>query len=132
MNRRTFITTTANGLAATALTNLPLTILNPAENKIKAVALDAFTIFDTKKVVSFSENMFPGKGVELNNVWRIKQFDYCWLRTTAGKYKNFWDITSDALVYAANKVNVELSDNNREKLMTQFLSLDISRCYYCT
>ena len=45
--------------------------------------------------------MFPGKGAELSNAWRTRQFEYTWLRTMSGRYADFWHVTEEALIFAA-------------------------------
>jgi len=55
----------------------------------KAIAFDAFPIFDPRPVFSLAEQLFPGKGSELGNAWRTRQFEYQWLRALAGRYADF-------------------------------------------
>ncbi len=125
IHRRKFIATTIAGLAVTAVSASPLNFLiNPA-SKFKAIAFDAFPIFDPRPVFALVESIYPEKGTELANVWRTKQFEYSWLRTAAGQYKNFWEVTQDALVYAAKKTGVTLTSNNKKHLMEQYLTLNV-------
>jgi len=121
--RRNFIFTTAAALAATSLTSFPFNLFSNHSGGIKAIAFDAFPVFDPRPVFSLVESMFPEQGKELSNVWRTKQFEYCWLRTAAKQYKNFWNITEDALVYAAKKSGVDLSAQKKKELMNQYLNL---------
>ena len=67
--------------------------------------------------------MFPGKGADLSTEWRTHQFEYTWLRVAARRYADFWQVTQDALVFAASKVKVELSPQQRDKLMHAYLEL---------
>jgi 2-haloacid dehalogenase len=54
---------------------------------IKALAFDAYgTVFDVHSVVTLAEEMFPGKGKELSQLWRSKQIEYMFLRTIMGRY----------------------------------------------
>jgi 2-haloacid dehalogenase len=73
--------------------------------KIRAVALEGLTTFDPRPVFALAEDLFPGKGAELGNAWRARQFEYTWLRTMTGHYVDFWHVTEDALVYAAKLVS---------------------------
>lgn len=125
LNRRKFIATTVAGLAVTAVSASPLSFLLNPTNKFKAIAFDAFPIFDPRPVFTLVETMYPGKGTELANVWRTKQFEYSWLRTAAGQYKNFWEVTEDALVYAAKKTGVTLTADNKKQLMEKYLTLNV-------
>jgi hypothetical protein len=61
---------------ATALVNTAKT--ETAGPKFKAVGFDAFTIFDPSSVTTAVEESFPGKGKELSDLWRTRQFEYCW------------------------------------------------------
>ena len=47
---------------------------------IKAIAFNAYTLFDTGSVVQTAQELFPGKANELMMTWRTKQFEYTWLR----------------------------------------------------
>src|SRR5438552_2690983 len=102
IGRRNFIATTVAGLAVTTLA-APLNLFFTPTSKIKAIAFDAFAIFDPQLVLVLVESRYPEKGKELSDVWRTKQFEYSWLRATANQYKNFWEVTEDALIYAAKK-----------------------------
>ena len=89
----------------------------------KAIAFDGFVIFDPKPVFAQAETLFPGKGAELSNLWRIRQFEYCWLRTLTGNYADFWTVTRDALGFAAAALKLDLTPAKRDRLMQAFLEL---------
>lgn len=44
--------------------------------KIKAIAFDAFPIFDPRPVVRAAEEAFPGQGQDLMKLWRSRIFEY--------------------------------------------------------
>lgn len=94
------------------------------QGNIKAVAFDAFAIFDPRPVFALTEKIFPGKGKEIVETWRIRQFEYCWIRETAGQYKDFLGITADALLFAARKAQVTLDEAVRNILVNAYLSLE--------
>lgn len=123
--RRNFIATTAVALTATSLGSSPFNLFFNQSSRIKAIAFDAFPIFDSRSVFSFVESMFPEQGKEISNIWRTKQFEYCWLRTAGNQYKDFWRVTQDALVYAAKKSGIALSVKSENELMNQYLNLNI-------
>src|SRR5262249_2581754 len=81
-------------------------LASSAKNPIKALAFDAFPIFDPRPVFTLCETLFPGKGTELSNAWRTRQFEYTWLRAMSQRYADFWQITKDSLVYAAKLTKV--------------------------
>lgn len=74
-NRRQFLGTAAAVVTAAALDAGPLTA-EVRSHAIKAVAFDAFAIFDPSSVFRLAEEIFPGRGVELSNQWRTRQFEY--------------------------------------------------------
>lgn len=125
IDRRKFIATTVAGLAVTALSASPLNFFLNSTSKFKAIAFDAFPIFDPRSVFSLVESLYPEKGTEMANVWRTKQFEYSWLRTAARQYKNFWEVTEDALIYAAKKTGISLTADNKKQLMEQYLTLNV-------
>jgi 2-haloacid dehalogenase len=91
--------------------------------RIKAVALDGFTTFDPRPVSALAEQLFPGRGGELSRVWRTRQFEYTWLRTLSRRYVDFWRVTEDALVFAARAMKLELSVDDRDRLMEAYLRI---------
>src|SRR6516165_10180277 len=93
VGRRSFIITSVSGIAATTLAATPFNLFLTQTSKVKAIAFDAFAIFDPRPVFAFAESIFSDKGKELSKSWRTKQFEYSWLRTAANQYKDFWGIT---------------------------------------
>jgi 2-haloacid dehalogenase len=94
--------------------------------RIKAIAFDAFPVFDPRPVFALVSELYPNKGVELSHLWRTRQFEYTWLRTLSGRYSDFWQVTSDALVYAATALKLELPPDKHDRLMAAYLQL---RCW---
>ena len=83
LGRRDFLRLSTVSVAAGLLASAPLA--NAAmHSKIKAIAFDAFPIFDPRPVFALAEELFPGRGTELGNEWRTRQFEYTWLRTVSG------------------------------------------------
>jgi 2-haloacid dehalogenase len=122
LNRRGFLNLAAGGVA-TALFRSTLDARAATSSKIKAVAFDAFTTFDPRPVFALADRLFPGRGAELSNAWRIRQFEYQWLRALSGRYADFWQATEEALVFAAKLLKLDLSTENRERLMEAYLEL---------
>jgi 2-haloacid dehalogenase len=121
LNRRHFTVLAAAGAAATtARAALERAAARP---KFKAIAFDGFPIIDARPVFAKVEEVFPGKGVELGNAWRTRQFEYTWLRSLGGRYADFWRVTEDALTFAAKSVKVDPSDEQRDRLMQTYLEL---------
>ena len=122
INRRKFLALAAVSAASGFVVSSP-PVRVATTPKIRAIALDAFTIFDPRSVFALAEDLFPGTGTDLNNAWRTRQFEYTWLRTLTGSYVDCWHVTEDALVYAAKLVKIELTVEKRNQLMQAFLSL---------
>ncbi len=94
-----------------------------AASPFKAVAFDAFPIFDPRSIDSVAEAVFPGKGAALAAAWRSRQFEYQWLRALSGNYADFWKTTDDALTFACESVHVDLDASKRDRLMNAYVSL---------
>src|SRR5206468_10070860 len=91
---------------------------------IKALAFDAYgTLFDVFSVTALCEQLFPGKGNHLAQIWRAKQLQYSLMRSLMGRHRDFWGLTEDGLVFAAKNLNLDLTVEKREQLMGAYLSL---------
>lgn len=88
--------------------------------RIKAIVFDAFPIFDPRPLDALAVEMFPEKGKELMRLWRTRQFEYQWLRGLGGEYRDFREITEDALVFAARELGIPLTDDARRKLLSPY------------
>jgi len=89
-----------------------------------AVAFDTYgTLFDLHSVAAAAEALHPGHGRALSQAWRAKQLEYCFLRTIANRYVDFWTITEAALAHAAEQLGLPLSEPQRKGLMDAYLHL---------
>ena len=122
VTRREFLGTAAAGIA-TGLLAPRETARAAAGPKLKAVAFDAFAVFDPRPVFALAQQLFPGRGSELAATWRTRQFEYQWLRALSGHYADFWQTTDDALVFACEMLKVELTPDARKQLMDSYLGL---------
>lgn len=126
LNRRQLLKFMAAGVTSGVATGLfansalAQTARNP---NIKAIAFDAFPIFDPRPIFALVETLFPGNGKALSAAWRIRQFEYQWLRALAGQYVDFWQATEQGLIFAAKQLKLELNSDNREQLMSTYLNL---------
>ena len=92
--------------------------------RIQAVAFDAFgTLFDVYSVGLLAEQLYPGKGAILADLWRSKQIEYSFIRTLSGRYKPFLEVTQDGLVFAAARLGLTLDAQRRTQLMNQYACL---------
>jgi len=91
---------------------------------MKALVFDAYgTLFDVLSVTASCELLFPGKGTALATMWRSKQLQYSLLRSMMERYADFWQITQDALVYGTKALGLELTAENRDRLMDGYRRL---------
>lgn len=125
ISRRGFVSLAAATLAADLLAENPrATVSGDAVNTtFKAIVFDALAIFDPKPVFDLLEMFFPSQGAALSNEWRTRQFEYTWLRIAEKRYADFGQVTQDALVYATNKLKVNLSPQQRDELMKAYVEL---------
>jgi 2-haloacid dehalogenase len=92
--------------------------------RIKAVLFDAYgTLFDVHSVIALAESMFPGQGAALSQAWRMRQLEYTWLRTLSDRYADFWQVTSDALTWAALSLQLPLTPAQHAPLLDAYLHL---------
>ena len=91
---------------------------------MKAIAFDAYgTLFDVFSVTALGEELFPGKGDALAQLWRVKQLQYSMLRSLMGRHRDFWRLTEDGLVYAAKSLGLDLTPDRRARLLEAYLTL---------
>ena len=88
-------------------------------NNKKACIFDAYgTLFDVNAACRELSLDVGDKWQDLANLWRLRQVEYTWLRNSMNEYIDFWEITSGALDYA-----MEVLDINDKKLREQLLRL---------
>ena len=93
---------------------------------IKAVVFDAYgTLYDIQSVASVTEEMFPGYGEIITQVWRIKQLEYTWLRSLMRRYQDFSVITRESLAYTLRCLGLEHDSGAFERIMEKYLHLDL-------
>ena len=91
---------------------------------IKALAFDAYgTVFDVHSVVTLAEEMFPGKGKELSQLWRSKQIEYMFLRTIMGRYIPHDQNTEAGLTYSMKYLGLPGGASERKALMDAYEKL---------
>jgi 2-haloacid dehalogenase len=122
LNRRRFVNFTAASAVA-SFTTPARTAVAKSEPRVKAIAFDGLVVFDLRPIVALAEQLFPGRGTEVINAWRSRQFEYTWLRTLTGNYANFWQVTGDALTFAAKLLDLDLTQEKHDRLMEAFLRL---------
>src|SRR5215813_15448459 len=93
---------------------------------IKAVVFDAYgTLYDVQSVADVTDEVFPGYGDIITQVWRIKQLEYSWLRSLMGRYKDFAVVTRDSLTYTLKCLGLEYDEASFARIMEKYLHLDL-------
>ncbi len=91
---------------------------------IKAVVFDAYgTLYDVQSVASATEQAYPGHGDLITQIWRMKQLEYTWLRSTMGRYEDFWAVTRDALTYTLQVLGLPIDKAIFDRVMEKYLHL---------
>ena len=91
---------------------------------IRAVLFDVFgTLLDVHSVSVRAEQLFPGQGRRLSQLWREKQIEYTRLRTMASRYVPFTQVTEDALQFAGEALALPLDAAARGLLMHEYTQL---------
>jgi 2-haloacid dehalogenase len=93
---------------------------------IKAIVFDAYgTLYDVQSVADITEEIFPGYGEIITQVWRIKQLEYTWLRSLMRHYRDFGAVTRDSLTYTLKCLGLEYDDESFARIMDKYLHLDL-------
>src|SRR5690349_21430584 len=87
INRKEFVRMASSGAASLLIP--PLGLLS-RDIKIKAVAFDAFPIFDPSSIFKPINELAPNQAKQLIELWQLKQFSYQWLRGLANNYEVSW------------------------------------------
>ena len=92
---------------------------------IKALVFDAYgTLYDVHSVYTKTEELCPGKGDLITQIWRLKQLEYTWLQTSLQDYRDFTFLTHASLAFALRAVGIEPSDSITRPLFEKYLDLD--------
>lgn len=90
----------------------------------RAVLFDAYgTLFDVYSVGLLAEQLFPGQGERLAQLWRDKQIEYTRLVSMSGRYRPFWELTRAGLRFAAQRLGLALDEASEDRLMNQYRHL---------
>src|ERR1700739_1430779 len=92
---------------------------------IKALVFDAYgTLYDVHSVYTKTEELCPGKGDLISQIWRLKQLEYTWLQTSLQEYRDFTFLTHASLEFALRAAGIEPSENITKPLFDKYLDLD--------
>ena len=93
----------------------------------RAVLFDAYgTLFDVYSVGLLAEQLFPGQGQALAQLWRDKQIEYSRLVSASSggaHYQPCWELTRAGLSYACKRLGLDLTTEREQRLMNQYRHL---------
>lgn len=85
---------------------------------------DAYgTLFDVHSAVARHAGEIGPQAAALSDLWRTKQLEYTWVRSLAGRYRDFQALTEEALDFAAARCG-GLSPALRARLLSAYSVLD--------
>jgi 2-haloacid dehalogenase len=91
---------------------------------LRAVLFDVFgTLVDVHSVAKRADELFPGQGQRLSQLWRDKQLEYTRVRAMATRYVPFTKLTEDALMFAAESLKLNVDGAARGMLMHEYTQL---------
>jgi 2-haloacid dehalogenase len=92
---------------------------------IKGLIFDAYgTLYDVHSVQAKTEELCPGKGDLITQIWRLKQLEYTWLQTSLQEYRDFTFLTQASLAFALRAVGIEPREDITKPLLEKYLDLD--------
>jgi 2-haloacid dehalogenase len=90
----------------------------------RAYVFDAYgTLFDVHAAIARHRAAAGPDAERFSEIWRIKQLEYSWTLTLAGRYVDFWTLTERALDYAFARVP-SVDRALRAKLLEAYFTLD--------
>jgi 2-haloacid dehalogenase len=92
---------------------------------IKGLVFDAYgTLYDVHSVQAKSEELCPGKGDLITQIWRLKQLEYTWLQTSLQGFRDFGFLTEASLRFALRAAGIEPTEAVTKPLLDKYLDLD--------
>ncbi len=90
----------------------------------KVYAFDAYgTLFDVHAAVRRHRGLIAGDCDALSELWRAKQLEYSWTRALMGAYRDFAELTEQALDFAIRRRG-GVSEAARAALLSAYRTLD--------
>jgi len=77
-----------------------------------------------QSVQAKTEQLCPGKGDLITQIWRLKQLEYSWLQTALQGYRDFSFITEASLVFALRAAGIKPDARITKSLFDKYLDLD--------
>src|SRR2546425_6506091 len=98
--------------------------LEESLSPLRALVFDAYgTLFDVHSVIALCEQLWPGKGAALSQLWRTKQLEYTDRKSLMRRYEDFARVTEAGLRYACAALDLRLDEDRRHRLIDAYLGL---------
>jgi len=123
LSRRTLIGGLAAGVLAGAADPVNANANPKTPSAIRAIAFDAFAIFDATPVSVRAQALFPDKGAALAAMWAAKLFGYTWLVTSAAKYIEFETLAHASLQFTAESLGLSATPRMCDELVDAYSHL---------
>ena len=90
----------------------------------RVAVFDAYgTLFDVHSAVRRHATVLGSRADGVSQLWRARQLEYSWVSTLAGRYRDFWSLTQDALDHALAAHGIE-DPPLRASLLDAYLALE--------
>ncbi len=90
----------------------------------EALGFDIYgTLVDPLDMNEHLRGLVGEKADRFSELWREKQIEYTWRRGLMREYADFGVCTRQALAFAALSLDVELSADDRERLVEEYQNL---------
>lgn len=90
----------------------------------RVAVFDAYgTLFDVHSAVRRHAGLLGDRADAVSALWRARQLEYSWVSSLAGRYRDFWGLTQEALDFALAAHGVD-DPPLRASLLDAYLSLE--------
>lgn len=97
--------------------------MSPLEG-VRGCVFDAYgTLFDVASATERCADALGAHARELSVLWRRKQLQYTWLHGLQETYADFWQITTAALDFSLDALNIH-DERLRQRLLNLYLELE--------
>ncbi len=91
---------------------------------LQALLFDAYgTLLDLHSLDRSCQALCPDRGREVSQLWRAKQIEYTQLLSSMGRFEDFWQVTSKALVFACKALKFDCPPELRDRLLEGYFRL---------
>ncbi|WP_413203587.1 haloacid dehalogenase type II [Rhodospirillum sp. A1_3_36] len=90
-----------------------------------ACVFDAYgTLLDVNAAARAVSGELGERWKDFSALWRQKQLEYTWLRGLMDRHADFWTVTGEALDHADKAMEMGITPDLRERLMTLYMTLE--------